>query len=458
MKYSRSEVRGKAYAIPQLRFETQSLTSFAGIVLLQRFFALIAFKARLASCFRHLPGGKVFSRVTLFIQLMLHLVLGFRELRDSRCYRDDPLVRRFLGLKRLPDVATLSRMLREADARSVQNLRRFLREMLFERLKSLTLSRITLDFDGSVLSTTRHAEGTAVGFNKKKKGARSYYPLFCTVAQTGQVLDFLYRSGNVHDSHGAREFILASIQAVREALPQARIETRMDSAFFSDEIISALQEQGVEFTLSVPFERFVELKGIIEARRAWWPLGVDRWGFQLWWKPKAWNHSFRFVFVRTRVKKQYKEPIQLDLFVPHQFGYEFKVIVSNKPLSIAKVVAYHEGRGSQEGIFAELKTHCQAGYVPVKTYHGNQMYLLAGILAHNLMRELQMLTTPRCRGTTEKRTALWAFERLDTLRDSLFRRAGRITRPQGKLTLTIGACSWIKHRLLQCLAALDNAA
>jgi hypothetical protein len=74
------------------------------------------------------------------------------------------------------------------------------------------------------------------------------------------------------------------------------------------------------------------------------------------------------------------------------------------------------------------------------------------------MRELQMWTTPRCRGTTEKRTALWAFERLDTLRETLFRRAGRITWPQGKLTLTIGACSWMKKRLLQCLVALDNAA
>jgi hypothetical protein len=35
-----------------------------------------------------------------------------------------------------------------------------------------------------VQSTKRHAEGTAVGFNKEKKGARSYYPLFCTVAAT----------------------------------------------------------------------------------------------------------------------------------------------------------------------------------------------------------------------------------------------------------------------------------
>ena len=39
----------------------------------------------------------------------------------------------------------------------------------------------------------------------KKKGARSYYHLLCTVAQTGQFLDVLHRPGNVHDSKGAHE-------------------------------------------------------------------------------------------------------------------------------------------------------------------------------------------------------------------------------------------------------------
>ena len=37
----------------------------------------------------------------------------------------------------------------------------------------------------------------------------------------------------------------------------------MDSAFFSDEIVQALAQRAVEFTVSVPFERFVELKGLI---------------------------------------------------------------------------------------------------------------------------------------------------------------------------------------------------
>ena len=458
MKSSRKEVRRKAHAIPKLKFESQSLTSFAGLVIVQRFFALLDLKGRLARCFAHQKIGKIFTRSILFLQLVLHLLLGYRELRESRCYQDDPLVKRLLGLNGLPDVATLSRMLKQADAKSVVHLRALLRELIFHRLRQLGLARVTLDFDGSVQSTARRAEGTAVGYNKKKKGARSYYPLFCTVAQTGQVLDFLARSGNVHDSHGAKEFILACLQAVREVLPGVVIEVRMDSAFFSDEIVTALSRGGIEFTLSVPFERFAELKRRIEGCPCWWELGREVWGFEEWWKPQSWDREYRFVFVRTRVKRQQKGPVQLDLFVPYEHGYEFKVVLTNKALSMGPVIAYHEGRGSQEGIFGELKSHCAMGYIPVRTWAGNQTYLLAGLFAHNLMRELQMQTTSACRRTTAQRAALWAFEQLHTFRSVVLQRAGRLTRPHGRLTLTVSANAWIKARFLACLKALRKAA
>lgn len=461
MKLRRSHVRRQAHAVPQLKFERQTLTSFAGLVLFQQLFALLNLTPRLRACFRHLAAGKVFAPATIFLQLVLHLLLGFRELRDSRAYRDDPLVKRLLGLERLPDVATLSRMLRNADDKCVLNLRRLLRNLVFQRLAALGLVRVTLDFDGSVQSTRRHAEGTAVGFNKKRKGARSYYPLFCTVAQTGQVLDLLHRSGNVHDSNGAQAFILACIQAVRKALPGVAVEVRMDSAFFSDAIVSTLEAAGIEFTLSVPFERFVELKGVIEQRRRWRPVTDDVAYFEADWKPKAWDRRFRFLFVRTRALRQHKEPIQLDLFTPNQTGFEFKVIVTNKPLGARHAVAFHEGRGSQEGVFGELKSHCQMGYVPVRRRVGNQLYLLAGLLAHNLTRELQMMTTPPARRTTPGRAALWTFQRLDTLRNTLLHRAGRLTRPQGILTLTLNANAWLRDHLtglLHTLQALQPAA
>jgi len=74
--------------------------------------------------------------------------------------------------------------------------------------------RLTMDCEGSVLSTGGVSERTAVGFNKKKKGQRSYYPLFCTIAQTEQVLDLYHRPGNVHDSNGAEQFILNRIGVI----------------------------------------------------------------------------------------------------------------------------------------------------------------------------------------------------------------------------------------------------
>jgi hypothetical protein len=451
MKYRRSEVRSTAHALPRLRFEDQTLTSFAGLVIFQKFFASIHLKSRLRRCFAPRRSGKVFPPATVFLQLIVHLLLGFRELQDVRCYRDDPLVQRLLGLRRLPNVATVSRVLKHATAQSVEALRRFLRQRVLDGLRTFQPTRVTLDFDGSVLSTQRRAEGTAVGFNKKKKGARSYYPLFCTIAQTGQVLDFLFRPGNVHDSQGAEALILACIEAVRTVLPQARIEVRMDSAFFSDAIVGTLARQGIEFTISVPFERFVELKRMIEERRRWHRVDAETYVFETAWKPQCWDQRFRFVFIRTRAKKQQKGPIQLDLFVPYEYGYEFKVIVTNKTVRAKRVAAFHEGRGSQEGVFAELKSHCHLDYVPVRTLYGNQTYLLAGLFAYNLTRELQMQTAPPARSTTAKRTCLWIFEKVDTLRKTLLHRAGRLNRPQGVLTLTLSANPTIKTRLLHIL-------
>ena len=165
--------------------------------------------------------------------------------------------------------------------------------------------------------------------------------------------------------------------------------------------------------------------------------------------------SSRFPFVRTRALRPHKGPVQLDLLIPHEYGYDFKVIVTNKTMGARHVVAFHEGRGAQEGIFGELKSHCQMGYVPVRRRLGNQLYLLAGLLAHNLTRELQMITTPPIRQTTPGRTALWAFEKLDTLRNTLLHRAGRLTRPQGILTLTVNANAWLRNQLFGLLQTLQ---
>jgi len=458
MKCSKADVHRKTHRIPEIKFEDQRLTSFAGLVVFQSLFSHIGLKQQLTGCFRHLTISPIYGHGIIVLLLTVHLLLGYRRLGDMRYYQDDPMVCRLLGLARLPDVATVSRALTSLDDRSVKNLRRLSQQRVLQQISHLGLARITLDFDGSVLSTSRFAEGTAVGFNRKKKGQRSYYPLFCTVAQTGQVLDVWHRPGNVHDSNGAQAFILACLREIRVILPHCIIEARMDSAFFSDDIVSMLDRQGVQFTIRVPFERFAVLKAMVEHRKRWRRLSGQWSFFETNWKPSSWSDRYRFVFVRSQNRQQYKGAVQLDLFVPYAYGYDFKVIVTNKQLSVKKALAFHHGRGTQEGVFAELKSQTRMDYVPTRRKTGNQVYLLSAVLAHNLNREMQMHCHAQQRNTTDKRAPLWQFQQLGTLRRKLIQRAGRLTRPQGRLTLTMSANATVKSELLHYLQVFKNAA
>jgi hypothetical protein len=457
VKLAKADIYRQVNSLPALKFEEQQLTSFAGLVVFQKLFETCQLRARLQEACAHLPPRHHYGFSTILQCLIVHLLLGYRQLRESAFYRDDPLVKRVLGLRVLPSVPTVSRMLSEFDEPSVAAQQAVSRGLVLDRLEKEALRTVTLDFDGSVQSTKRHAEGTAVGFNKEKKGARSYYPLFCTVAQTGQVLDVLHRSGNVHDSHGAIEFVTACVQRVRQRLgASVRLEARLDSAFFSDAMIRCLESLEVEYTISVPFERFVPLKERIEKRQVWWrvPGTAGRsHAFERRWKPQSWAKKARFIFIRNTVTVQTKEPIQLNLFEPVQQGYEFKVIVTNKTATMGHVARFHEGRGYQEKLYGELKGQAQMGYVPARRRVANQVYLLCSVLAHNLCRELQMQVEQPVRGTTQKRTVRWLFEELETLRRTLIARAGRLTRPQGKLTLTLNANPTVQNALLRFLQA-----
>ena len=109
MKYSKQAVLARFHKLPELRFEDQKLTSFGGVIVFQVLFQRLHLKARLKQCFQPVKGSAIFGPHRIVLLLIVHLLLGFRRLRDVDYYRDDPLVRRLLGLHRLPDVATICR-------------------------------------------------------------------------------------------------------------------------------------------------------------------------------------------------------------------------------------------------------------------------------------------------------------------------------------------------------------
>ncbi len=203
-------------------------------------------------------------------------------------------------------------------------------------------------------------------------------PAMCMtpMAPNSSCLTASCRPGNVHDSNGAEQFMFDCVMQARRELNGSIIESRMDSAFFSQIILNELHADGVFFTASVPFERFPQLKDMISSRRRWKHLDTQTSFFETTWKPKSWVCSYRFIFVRTQTGKQRKGPLQLHLFEPRDRCYDYKVIVTNKAESAKSVALFHNGRGSQEALFGDAKNHAGLAVLPSRRLAGNQLYTL----------------------------------------------------------------------------------
>jgi hypothetical protein len=87
-------------------------------------------------------------------------------------------------------------------------------------------------------------------------------------------------------------------------------------------------------------------------------------------------------------------------------------------------------------------------YVPVRPLAGNKLYLMSAVLSHNLLRTLQMALVQPEKRSTEKRAPLWIFQEASTIRQYLIHRAGRLTRPCGKLRLTMSGNEATKQKAL----------
>ena len=100
MKSSKAQIQAKFHKIPMMRFEDQKLTSFFGLLIFQLLFKRLDLKQRLKKCFARLKVSPIFGRHLVVLLLVIHLLIGFRRLREVDYYRDDPIVLRLMGLRR----------------------------------------------------------------------------------------------------------------------------------------------------------------------------------------------------------------------------------------------------------------------------------------------------------------------------------------------------------------------
>lgn len=455
MRLSRADLKQRINGQLSLRYKASGLTSFAGLELIGRFLRSLDLKDLLRRVQGALPASD-FGSIPMVLLVLVMLITGARRVRHVGYVQGDPLVERVCGLGRVPTQHTLGRWLRGFDDRGVKALLKVNEALVGEIIGRSELRRLTLDVDGSVVSTGLKVEGARRGYNPHRRKVPSYYPITAYEANTGQVLRVQNRSGNVHDGKASVEFLEALFAQLEEMLDRRHLlEMRMDGAFFRADVLDLLDVEGAEYAIKVPFYAWLGLKERIARRRRWQRVDDTVESFEERVRVPAWSRTLKVVIYRKRVMHRTAKNYQLDLFDPDDGYYEYSAIVTNKTVSGRTLWFFLCGRGTHEKVYGELKGGFAFDCVPTQRYEANSAWQVMSVMAFNLMRALQTGTTER-RRSNRKRRAIRLFKAIHTLRYQFVNRAGLLVQPNGRSTLDVGNNDVVRERfqaIEQALAA-----
>ncbi|MCK5776661.1 MAG: transposase, partial [Bacteroidales bacterium] len=115
---------------------------------------------------------------------------------------------------------------------------------------------IIIDVDSTVKTSYGNQEGAIKGFNSSKKGAVSFHPQLAFCAETKEILQGWYRCGNAYTSNGIVEFM----QQLTVKLPSTeQFYFRADSGYFSDKLLSYLEDNGYLYLIKVKMKNLVPM-------------------------------------------------------------------------------------------------------------------------------------------------------------------------------------------------------
>lgn len=447
MRRRKAELRARVNGQLTLRYQRTGLTSYAGLEFVRRWLHRDGVVALLRhELTRALPSTD-YGVVRVVLVILALLLSGGRRLRHLRYLAGDPLVLRFCGLRRLPTARTVGRWLAAFRARHLRRLQAVNALVAARAIRQTGQRRLTIDVDGSVVSTGLTVAWAQRGFNPHRRKVPSYYPITAYEAQSGQVLRVQNRPGDIHDGKAALPFLRVLLRQLRMTLGAGYpLEFRMDGAFFRRDVLALLTRAGAEYAIKVPFYPWVGVKDLVRRTRVWTRVTATVSCVEHEVEVAPWQQRHRIVVYRTHVQHETAKNFQLDLFDPSDGHYEYSAVVTNKPLAGPALWAFMCGRGVHEKVYGELKSGFAFACVPTRHYAANSAWQLLSGLAFNLSRSFQRATTARRRAPSRKRRTLFAFETIHTLRALCFQRAGLLAHPQGRAILDVGPSPAVAER------------
>jgi hypothetical protein len=332
-------------------------------------------------------------------------------LQDMELRRNDEVFLDALGARRIPDPTTAGdfcRRFSEPHIQTLQNVFHKVRHNVWAKQPKEFFEQAILDCDGTLVETTGQCkQGMDIAYD----GTWGYHPLVVTLANTGEVMSVVNRSGNRPSHEGAAAEIDRCLQVCFTGGFQ-KVLLRGDTDFSQTEHLDRWDAMsGVNFIFG--YDSMPNLVEIAESlpKRSWDTLHrppryepatgnrqrpenvkdeiVRRRQFETLrlqseeiaefnYQPGACKQVFRMIVVKKNISKEKGE---LRLFDTIRF---FFYLTNDWVSDAAEIVFSANRRCNQENLLSQLHSGCLALSAPVDNLHSNWAYMVMTALAWNL--------------------------------------------------------------------------
>jgi hypothetical protein len=332
-------------------------------------------------------------------------------LEDIELRRNDEAFLDALGARRIPDPTTAGDFCRRFNAgkiRALQNAFHETRQKVWARQPAAFFEQAIIDADGTLVNTTGSCKK---GMDISYKGTWGYHPLLLTLANTGEVLSIVNRSGNRPSHEGAAADFDRCIQVCfqggfrrillrgdtdfsqTEHLDRWNADSRIRFIFGYDrrdnlvDIVEKLPESAWKKlqrparyqVRTKPRQRPENVKDAVVKHRQFDTLRLQSEQVaEFNYRPTACSQTYRMVVVRKNITKEKGE-----LRLHDEIRYFF-YITNDWASDAHEIVFSANDRCHQENVLAQLHGGCRALKAPVDNLESNWAYMVMTALAWDL--------------------------------------------------------------------------